>query len=181
MVFGLSAVTAGGFGAYLVLSACSPSPVDVSYGNPNTLDRKNIPGEGGAEPLLCGGDGGGVSAKGADGGCGVSFTTDIYPYMKNDGPWQCTTAACHGGGSQPAIDGTSADKCYQSLKAITVVGLPYLPSGGAKPDGAAASSSITCNLQGSCGSKMPKAPGKDPTTDELCKIDAWLACGAPLN
>ena len=52
--------------------------------------------------------------------------------------------------------------------------MPYVLSDGGKDPNA---SSILCNLQGTCGSKMPKAPGVDPTNADLCKVEAWLKCG----
>lgn len=145
----------------------------VNYGNPNSLERKNLPGEGGTEALVCTGDAG---ASG-DGGC-PSFATDIYPLFTAGGKWRCSDKACHGGTTAPAIDGGSPGGCLDSLKKITVTKLPYVPSDGGKdPNGSA----ILCNLQGSCGSRMPQPPGQDPTSADLCKIEAWLRCGAPNN
>ena len=58
-------------------------PVETTYGNPNALDRKNLPGEGGTEPLVCD-DGEGGAGQGPDGGC-PSFATDIFPYFQANG------------------------------------------------------------------------------------------------
>jgi hypothetical protein len=145
----------------------------TAYGNPNTLDRKNLPGEAGAEPLNCGG--GDAGAGQFDGGC-PSFAADIYPNFIATGKWQCSTPACHGGASTPNIRGDNAAAALQDLRAVTVLGKPYITADGGDPQ---ATSSFICNLQGSCGSKMPKAPGIDATGEELCVIDAWLRCGAP--
>ncbi len=150
-------------------------PVATSYGNPNGLDRKNIPGEGGAEPLLCGAGGGGDGgAPTGDGGC-PSFATDIAPYFVANGKWRCADGTCHGGASAPPIDCKDPTTCLSSLKAITVAGKPYIKEGSTDPN----ESTVMCNLQGACGSRMPKAPGADPTSDELCLLSAWLSCGAP--
>ena len=154
-------------------------PPETSFGNPNALSRKNVPGEGGVEALVCtGGEGGaGEAGGGGDGGC-PSFTTDIYPYFTAGGAWKCADRTCHGGASAPDIDAGTPEACYQALKKITVLNKPYLPGNGVTDPNA---STLLCNLQGSCGSKMPKPPGADPTNAELCKIEAWLKCGAPNN
>lgn len=167
-LFGVGAMLAGPVVAgQIVLFACSEPP-STSYGNPNTLDRKALPGEGGVEAVLCSGDGG----ASFEGGC-PSFATQIFPQMKSDGGWRCADKACHGGASAPSIDESSAAACLESLKKITVGGKPYIAAGdGGDP-------TFTCNLQGTCGSKMPKPPGVDPTTAEICKVQAWLQCGAP--
>ena len=164
-----------------VMVACS-GPAGTPYGNPNTLDRKNIPGEGGVEPLSCGGGEGGASSSGggAGGACAMSFSKDIFPYFADAGG--CSLPACHAAGKvQPPIDTTSPDKLYASLKAAEAAKLPYLPpgDGGTASDGGG--TSLICNLRGECGSKMPKGEGKDPTNDDLCKMQAWIACGAPNN
>ncbi len=160
-------------GIVALASSCSEPPA-TAFGNPNTLDRGNLPGEGGVEALSCSGDGGKEGGSTFDGGC-PSFATDIYPYFAAAGTWRCADKACHGGTQEPAIaDGTPA-ACLASLKKITVAKLPYLANGSKDPS----ASSLLCNLQGACGSRMPKPPGKDPTDIELCKVQAWLACGAP--
>jgi hypothetical protein len=146
----------------------------TTYGNPNTLDRKNLPGEGGVEALACSVDDGGEGGT-FDGGC-PSFATDIFPYLKPTGTWQCSNKACHGGTSAPPIDGTGAAACLASLQKITVKNQVYVAGDASTDDNA---QSFLCNLQGSCGSPMPKAPGKTPTPAELCMIQAWLKCGAP--
>jgi len=167
LVAAATALALGGMRAVVACSEITPT----TYGNPNTLDRKSVPGEGGVEQLACaGGDGG----QTFDGGC-PSFATDIYPSFAATGTWRCSDKICHGGTSAPAIDPASAGACLASLKKITVQGKPYLlPDGGKDPS----ASSFLCNLQGSCGSPMPKAPGAI-TSAELCKVEAWLKCGAP--
>jgi hypothetical protein len=156
-----------------VMIACS-DPEPTSFGNPNTLDRKNLPGEGGVEQLVCGADAA-AEGGGFDGGC-PSFATDIFPYFAPAGIWRCSDNACHGGPAAPPIVGANADGCLDSLKKITVKNIPYvLSDGGKDPNG----HSLLCNLQGTCGSKMPKPPGIDPTNADLCKVEAWLKCGAP--
>ncbi len=145
--------------------ACLTEPPSTTYGNPNILDRANIPGEGGTEAPVCGGEGGAVTFEGGS----PSFANDIFPLVATS--YHCgDKPSCHGGTQAPAIDVSTAAKALASLKAISVAGQPYISADGG---------SLLCNLQGSCGSKMPKPPGKDPTDDELCKIQAWLAAGAP--
>lgn len=166
----VAAMTAIALAAVRALVACSEI-TPTTFGNPNTLDRKNLPGEGGVEQLVCGAaDGGGF-----DGGC-PSFATDIYPYFTAAGTWRCSDKACHGGTSTPPINGANPGACLASLQKIAVKNVPYVLSDGGKDPNA---SSLICNLQGSCGSKMPKPPGVDPTAADLCKMQAWLACGAP--
>lgn len=159
--------------------ACS-APAGTPYGNPNTLDRKNLPGEGGAEPLTCGGDAAVEAGVGAN--CGVSFSRDLYPYFADAGG--CALPTCHAAGkNDPPIDTSSADKLYASLRSdkCKAAGLPYLPpgDGGIASDGGG--TSLLCNLRGECGRKMPEGAGKDPSNDDLCRMQAWIACGAPNN
>jgi hypothetical protein len=169
----VAAATALALVGVRALVACSEI-TPTTFGNPNTLDRKNLPGEGGVEQLVCSGLDGGDGA-GFDGGC-PSFATDIYPNLAAAGTWHCSDKACHGGTSDPPIDGANAAACLASLKKITVKNVPYVLSDGGKDPNA---SSMLCNLQGSCGSPMPKAPGADLTGADLCKVEAWLKCGAP--
>ena len=175
----------GGCGALLAVSAvlqvsalaagCN-QPEETPYGNPNTLDRKNLPGgEAGVTVLSCGGgrDAGGASF---DGGC-PSFATDIYPYFLDRGKWKCSAAVCHGGSQAPLIAANTPAAALDGLRKSTVGGKPYIPTG----DGGDARTATTllCNLQGACGSKMPKAPGIDLTPEELCIVDTWVGCGSP--
>lgn len=165
----VAAIFASGAGGAV---ACLTEPPSQTYGNPNSLQRANF--EGGSEAPVCGGGEGGAP-KTFDGGA-PSFAADIYPLINTQ--YRCGDKnGCHGGGQAPPIDVTDATKCLASLKAISVAGQPYIGGGGDGGPG-----SILCNLQGSCGSKMPKTtpqvPAKDPTNDELCTIQAWLAAGA---
>jgi hypothetical protein len=155
------------------LASCNATPGDTTYGNPNTLDRTNLPGEGGVAPLSCGGEGG---AKKYDGGSCPSFAGDIFPYFLPTGKWRCTDKPCHGGSNAPLLDGTSAATCLASMHVATVAGRPLLPEGGTTDP---TSVGLLCNLQGGCGTRMPESPGLDPTPDELCMISDWLSCGAP--
>jgi hypothetical protein len=165
---------AGGVQLFSGALGCN-EPVEVSYGNANGLDRKNLPGEGGTEPLVCGaGEGEGGAGPGFDGGC-PSFATDIFPYFQANGKWRCADGTCHGGTSAPPVAGDDPTACLSSLKAISIGGKSYLAEGSNDPN----ASTLLCNLQGACGSKMPKPPGADPTTADLCMVEAWLKCGAP--
>jgi hypothetical protein len=170
----VAGVVALGLAGIRVIAACSEI-TPVTFGNPNTLDRKNLPGEGGVEELVCTVDGGG-DGGGFDGGC-PSFTADIFPYFQAGGTWRCADKACHGGSQSPPVDGKTAADCLASLQKITVKDLPYVLSDGGKDENA---STLLCNLQGTCGSPMPKAPGTTPTAADLCKVQAWLKCGSPL-
>jgi hypothetical protein len=172
LLSGLCGLVLAAMGAHV--ASCN-EPLATVYGNPNTLDRKNLPGEGGAEPLVCGGDAG---TKKFDGGDCPSFAADVFPYFTAAGKWKCADAPCHGGASAPTIDDKSAAGCFASLQKITVGGKAYVPSDGGAPSDPNATT-LLCNLQGGCGSKMPKAPAPNPTTAELCVIEAWLRCGAP--
>jgi hypothetical protein len=158
-----------------IVVGCS-EPAATSYGNPNTLDRKNLPGEGGAEPLTCSaGD-----AGGADAGC-PSFRKDIYPLLANTGPWKCADGKCHAPPTSqaPLIDMGTPETCLQSLQQIKVLGRQYVPTDGNRDPSA---STFLCNLQGTCGSPMPKPPtGSTPTTTDLCKVEAWIKCGSTLD
>lgn len=177
LVAGAAALGLLGLRAVVACSEITPT----TFGNPNTLDRKNLPGEGGVEVLVCKPLDASASAGGGgfDGGC-PSFATDIYPYFAAAGTWRCADKACHGGASAPPVDGTNAAACLASLKKITLANVPYVVSDGGKDPKA---SSLLCNLQGSCGSKMPKpvpgSPLAEPTEPELCMVEAWLKCGAP--
>lgn len=144
---------------------------DVEFGNPNGLDRKNLPGDAAVvvEPTC----GAGVPA------C-PSFEADIYPNVRAGGKWRCADATCHGGFASPTLSCEDAVSCLASLGAISLLGKPYVvPDGGAGADPRAAQ--MLCSLQGACGSKMPKPPGLDPSNEDLCVVDAWLKCGAPLG
>src|SRR5262245_25700976 len=100
-----------------IVSCNEPTP--TNFGNPNTLARSSIPGEGGAEPLNCSGEAG--AAK-YDGGDCPSFATDIFPLLTPNGKFKCSDSTCHGQVSIPLINGTTPAECYASLQKITVAG-----------------------------------------------------------
>lgn len=171
----ITLVALAGFGiALLALGpACSNEP-DVTYGKPGLLSKDNLPGEAGAEPLSCGGDGG------SDGGgaCTVSWKKDIFPKMMTT--WSCATANCHAPANKqpPTIDGTKPDDAYTTLtgyKMSTKPMLNYIDTMGDPTK-----STIECNLGGSCQPTMPNN-GVSLTSDERCQLHSWLACGAPNN
>lgn len=181
-----SLLVVAGIGTALLLAACSQPP-ETNYGNPAGLRRDNLPGDAGSSevtpsncptPVTGAGSGDGGSEGGAT--CAVSWANDIFPNMKPDGPWKCTTqTTCHGGVQAPVIDGTSGSTAYLSLKDYKIPGrtTPYINAGSTDPT----QSSMDCNLQGKCGNSMPLAPGRVLTHDEICLLETWLACGAPNN
>lgn len=169
---GASAALAGGL--VILAGACSSDP-GTSYGNPNTLSRTNLPGgdEAGTAAVSC-----------ADAGVpdAVSFSANIYPLLKADGAWKCAKAGCHAtGGTQPEIDDTSAQACYQSLTKAQPIGTtPYVNSGSKDIN----QSAIYCNIgTHTCGSPMPKDTTgvKQPTASEICILQAWVQAGSPNN
>lgn len=164
-------------GAGLVtVAACSSEP-DVKYGNPSTLNKDNLPGEAGLEPLSCG-EGGVVTTD--DGGCAVSWKNDIYMRMIGNDGWQCATSQCHAPGKQsPSIDPADAGGAYASLSAYKMSTRPQLNYIDKSKD--PSKSSIECNLSGACNPAMPIGGGKPLTDDERCKLHVWLQCGAPNN
>lgn len=177
IVWALASVVATGTGL-VVIAACSQPP-ETNYGNPAGLRRDNIPGEGGIEALICTGQPE-AGAGGADGGnCGVSWAADIFPLFKNDGPFRCTDAKCHGGPALPLMQNTPAG-AYADLVKYQIKGSP-LPYINTDAGGDPTKSTIQCNLLSQCGQGMPQAPGRTPTLAENCLIDAWLRCGAPNN
>ena len=160
-----------------IVVGCS-EPAATSYGNPNTLDRKNLPGEGGVEPLNCGGGGGDGGGGGADAGC-PTFRKDIFPLIQNTGPWKCSEGpTCHATVQQPIIKIDTAENCLVSLQQAKVLGRPYAPSDGNRDP---SQTTILCNIQGTCGSPMPKPPVPAAKNDDLCKLEAWIKCGSPLD
>jgi hypothetical protein len=163
--------------AVIGAAACSSEP-DVHYGNPTTLNKDNLPGEAGLEPLACGGEGGATTS--ADGGCAVSWSGDLYARMIGNNGWQCATSACHAPGHQaPAIDPGDASAAYASLKAYkmsTKPGVSYIDTSGDP-----SKSSIECNLGGGCNPVMPIGNGTPLSETERCKLHVWLQCGAPNN
>jgi hypothetical protein len=172
LAIGAFAVGTGGVGALCSITSCGEAPT-VPYGNPQTLQRSNLPGEAGITTLVCAGDGG--SGQSFEGGS-PSFALDIYPYFAPTGPWHCGDKNCHGGLTPPNIITAEAGACYASLTQAKVSGsMPLVNLDGGKDP---TQSALLCNLQGSCGNKMPQPPGTDPTDLDLCKIQAWLSAGA---
>ncbi len=167
---GLALLSAG-----LHLSTTGCDDLDqVEFGNPNALDRKNLPGEGGVNALLCNGGDGGVAV--GEGQC-PSFATDIYPYLTPTGKWRCSDVACHGAAVSPNLTCADPEGCYEGLSALAVGTKPYILPDAATSD--LSTVSMLCSLQGGCGSKMPKPPAAEPTESELCIVEAWLKCGSP--
>jgi hypothetical protein len=106
--------------------------------------------------------------------CGVSFAADVMQVFDQAG---CASLACHGGEvNAPSMDQTSPALTYKSLINFTLSnGDPYVEIGNTDPK----ASSITCNLRGNCGTRMPLT-GK-LNSNQLSVIDGWIACGAPFN
>lgn len=111
------------------------------------------------------------------GPCSVSWLTTIWPAMQ--GAWGCASATCHGGGTDPPMDGT-ASQAYATLADYTAVNSePYF-----NPCSTSASASaFVCNtaLTGTCGIQMPLASGGTISDAGLTEIATWVACGAPEN
>jgi hypothetical protein len=173
-------LAAGGFVAMNV--ACTDVGT-TNFGDPSGLSSKNIPGEGGVEPVLCGDAA--LEASGG-GGCAVSFAKDIYPNMTANGAWKCaSTGPCHGGVQTPLIKAGTPQEVLASLsKGGEVPGNP-LPYINLDAGGDPTKSTFECNVNGQCGNVMPdtRTPpaARSLSKDEVCKIDAWLKCGAPNN
>jgi hypothetical protein len=104
----------------------------------------------------------------------VSFAKNVLPALDSA---RCTMKFCHGTSLSPAIhlNPDDAELSYKSLTTAKVGGNTYVKPGVNVPD----ASSITCNLAGKCGKKMPPLGDAPP---ELVKtVATWLACGAPKN
>lgn len=107
--------------------------------------------------------------------CAVSFKKDVLNVLSSTG---CSSVQCHGAPTfvnQPNIDPAQSALTYKNLIAYEIDGRPYVAMGSKDPD----DSSITCNLRGDCGTRMPlgdKLSGK-----QLDVIEEWLSCGAPFN
>lgn len=171
--------------------ACSDA--STNYGVPDNLSCQNpataVPVDGGGGGGSSGGGGSGADAgsreagegdagcTGADGGC-PTFTNDIYPLMT--GTWACTSSSCHGGVYPPIIDPSVESKAYQALSAFSpsyCPTLPFIHSGSKDP---AATSFMPVLTGTSCGAQMPEAPGQ-MGADDMCVVQAWIACGMPEN
>jgi hypothetical protein len=167
----------------LSIAACSFDE-GTKFGAPSGLKRDNLPLP--PEAAAPGVDA--SCAMPAEGGstCGVKWSTDIWPLMSGSGPWNCADANCHGGNANsPAIN--DSDQAYAALagfNAIKVnnVAKPYILPCSNDP----MASAFLCNLQGTCGIKMPlqndMLGSKPATMDEIAKVQLWITqCGAPKN
>ena len=166
--------------AIVGVAACSSEP-STKFGNPGALKKDNLPGEAGIEPLVCSDDGGsdGGSAGGPD-ACVISWKNDIWANMVGTKAWQCGTGACHApGGQTPPIDPMDSNAAYNSLKAYKLTSKPALNY--IDTSGDPSKSTIECNLSGQCSPAMPIGAGRQLTSEERCKLHAWLLCGAPNN
>lgn len=167
----------------LLLASCAIED-GTKYGNPSGLKRDNLPSppEGGTSS---GGDAGAcaMEAGAGEGGasCGVSWSNDIWPKLSGSGTWKCAAAQCHGGGStSPPIN--DKDQAYDALTAYMVAGKPYIKPCSNDPN----ASSFICNLQGTCGNKMPLVDSMlgsmAASQTEISQLNTWvIQCGAPKN
>jgi hypothetical protein len=176
------------------LIACG-SDTETLYGPPGGLRNAELPtptstattpvgdsgaptndGEAGAES-----DGeAGAGTDGAMAACTVSFSSDIFPKMQPAGTWQCSAGTCHGGTTNPVMDGTSATNTYTALTAYMINTLPYFNPASTALTG----SSFDCNLRGTCGSaQMPETTNgaTHASSADLTTVDTWIMCGAPNN
>lgn len=162
-------------GGFLVV-ACSTES-GVSFGNPNTLNGKNLPRDDGSVQRPSCADAG--IASGDGGNCGVSWSKDLFPKVQANGAWRCANGSCHAAGATPpVIDDSAPDKARQSLIAAKIGNLPYIKVGDPEPN----NSAFWCNLLRTCDPAMPTGElAKRPTKDELCQLEAWLRCGSPNN
>jgi hypothetical protein len=155
---------------------CS-GPEAPRLGGPNALEGKDHPRPSSSEEVgggLCGGGKGAI-----DGGpCAVSFKTDIVPLLTG-ASWACATSSCHAGTAAPKMTPGDDKQIWDSLRRESTGGKPYINPCSIDPG----ASSFECNLQamGACGTKMPFAPGTQPTEAELKKVRDWLTCGSPFN
>lgn len=176
---GAAAVLVAFGAALLAIGPACTSEADVTFGKPANLSKENLPGEAGAELLVCGGEGG---SAGDGGPCSVSWKTDIYPRMVGPDGWQCATSTCHAPANKqaPAIDPMDPTMAHTALLAYKMTRskqtLNYIDTSGDP-----SKSSIECNLGGGCNPTMPSGNGKPLTLAERCQLHAWLLCGAPDN
>ena len=156
---------------------------DTKFGNHSGLLKENLPtppaaGDGGGEGgVLCNGNGP------IDGGaCAVSWKTDIWPKMSSSGVWSCANNKCHGATANDPSSLDGQDHAYAILtKWTTTGGKPYINPCTTDPD----ASSYLCNMNGSCGTRMPypdNTIGSGPATPgDLATLTTWIACGSPNN
>ena len=126
-------------------------------------------GSGGASDA---GDAGGPTG---DGGCSVSWTTDVFPNLESTGSGTCGTAACHGGANPPTIVDNDPTTTWKNLDAYQINGAPYVGATNAAIECNTGITSPVCGLL-----QMPEAPGTLSATVRTA-ISTWVACGAPNN
>lgn len=169
-------------------AACTAEVSDPRYGPPGGLRNSQLPAPGstttgtgtGTAPPAGSGDGGTTTPA----TCTVSFKTDIYPMMTDQGPWKCSNSACHGtqAGTPPFIDPASATNAYTNLaKDTSAGGKPFINANSTDPT----ASGFLCCLAGTCGAAMPVPGGGGGATAatqaQTDKVSTWLKCGAPNN
>jgi hypothetical protein len=204
VLFGSALSVAG-----LVAACADPTPPDVAtYGPPNGLSGKEgqLPGPpdegdgGGGTGSSSGTSSGTGSSSGAtaqylcqqqtpgatladpDGGCSVSFTTDLFPKMQAGGTWNCASPAngCHGNLQAPLLTTNTATAFYTTLANFALgddKGVPYINPCSTDPT----KSGFACNVAstGTCGILMPS--GAAMAAADQTAVATWVACGAPLN
>ncbi len=163
--------------AALAATNCS-APDLPRYGSPNSLQGKSPPAPPAPEEsptqLPCGGKG---FIK-DEPPCAVKWSTDIFPLMKSNGNWRCAeVVSCHGGTIPPKVTDNSEETWDSLRKFPSGKGFYINPCSKDKGE-----SGLSLNLSGTqVGSQMPKPPGTPASTEQLAKVDAWLACGSPKN
>ena len=165
--------------ALVTVAACSFEE-GTKFGAPSGLKRDNLPlpNEAAAPPFdaSCGPMPEGGST------CGVKWSTDIWPLISRSGPWKCADPNCHGGNANsPPIN--DPDQAYAALATFTGIDAkPYINPCSNDP----MASTFICNLQGTCGQKMPLQDdmlgSKPATAMEIGLVTTWVTqCGAPKN
>lgn len=168
--------------------ACLSAPPEPEYGAPGAIDNRN------PDDRTGGGAGGTAGtatacataadfAKDDDANCAVKFSTDIWPKLKNDGAWRCSTTGCHVSAIPPnvVVPMDSAGGTFEVLRAMKTKGTqnPYVNPCSKDP----AASAFLANLKGELGTKMPVATTgvTPPAAADLAQVETWLKCGAPNN
>lgn len=196
MLGAMSRVLAASLVAALALAgfaACEPIQENVPDVSGFNVNRPSAPpsnpnagdsGTGGAFDPATYCNGGPVAANAVP-DCGVSFKTDIYPFLST-GSGACGTVSCHTSSTNVApypLDGDPASVwntlVNYSFRSRANTALQYVNICSTDP----AQSGITCNLEPkadlTCGSLMPQT-GAMPSGN-LALIAEWLTCGAPNN
>ncbi|CAN5214694.1 hypothetical protein BH09MYX1_BH09MYX1_46390 [soil metagenome] len=151
------------------------------FGDHAGLSKDNLPAppisEAGVDlTKLCNG------AGPIDGGaCSVSWKNDIFPMMSSSGVWKCADNKCHGAQANAPYNLSNEDNAYGSLVAWQTNNKVYLNPCTVDPD----ASAFSCNLSGTCGSRMPYTDnvlGSGPAQPaDLAKLQTWISCGSPKN